>query len=244
MKESQNFCPLSSFFLFSTMKLLNSFLALALSATASAALLQDSAASMTPQVLPCAAAAALRASFSSPSPSFPSSCSRARCELSLVSLAAGAAASSSSSSSSSSAPLRNGINAVLLSGMEPGVWEASAACGRGYSVAVVPAAVGGGGGEKVSTSPSLSPSPSSTSRFHFFVQHCNETLLQSMVEMKSQFVVAAARNEAGKGKGKSGLSSPSSSSAAAAAAARGVRVAAATAALAASQDGLVALAVA
>ena len=243
MKESQNFCPLSSFFLFSTMKLLNSFLALALSATASAALLQDSAASMTPQVLPCAAAAALRASFSSPSPSFPSSCSRARCELSLVSLAAGAAASSSSSSSSS-APLRNGINAVLLSGMEPGVWEASAACGRGYYVAVVPAAVGGGGGEKVSTSPSLSPSPSSTSRFHFFVQHCNETLLQSMVEMKSQFVVAAARNEAGKGKGKSGLSSPSSSSAAAAAAARGVRVAAATAALAASQVGLVALAVA
>jgi len=243
MKENQNFCPLSSFFLFSTMKLLNSFLALALSATASAALLQDSAASMTPQVLPCAAAAALRASFSSPSPSFPSYCSRARCELSLISLAAGAAASSSSSSSSS-APLRNGINAVLLSGMEPGVWEASAACGRGYSVAVVPAAVGGGGGEKVSTSPSLSPSPSSTSRFHFFVQHCNEKLLQSMVEMKSQFVVAAARNEAGKGKGKSGLSSPSSSSAAAAAAARGVRVAAATAALAASQVGLVALAVA
>jgi hypothetical protein len=245
MKESQNICPLSSFFLFSTMKLFNSFLALALSATASAALLHDSAASMTPQILPCAAVAALRASFSSPSPSFPSSCSRARCELSLVSLAAGAAASSSSSSfSSSSAPLRNGINAVSLSGMEPGVWEASAACGRGYSVAVVPAAVGGGGGEKVSTSPSLSPSPSSTSRFHFFVQHCNETLLQSMVEMKSQFVVAAARNEAGKGKGKSGLSSPSSSSAAAAAAARGVRVAAATAALAASQVGLVALAVA
>ena len=243
MKESQIFRPLSSFFLFSTMKLLNSFLALALSATASAALLHDSAASITPQILPCAAFAALRASFSSPSPSFPSSCSRARCELSLVSLAAGAAASSSSSSSSSSAPLRNGINAVLLSGMEPGVWEASAACGRGYSVAVVPAAVGGGG-EKVSTSPSLSPSPSSTSRFHFFVQHCNETLLQSMVEMKSQFVVAAARNEAGKGKGKSGLSSPSSSSAAAAAAARGVRVAAATAALAASQVGLVALAVA
>jgi hypothetical protein len=241
MKESQNICPLSSFFLFSTMKLFNSFLALALSATASAALLHDSAASMTPQILPCAAFAALRASFSSPSPSFPSSCSRARCELSLVSLAAGAAASSSSSSS---APLRNGINAVSLSGMEPGVWEASAACGRGYSVAVVPAAVGGGGGEKVSTSPSLSPSPSSTSRFHFFVQHCNETLLQSMVEIKSQFVVAAARNEAGKGKGKSGLSSPSSSSAAAAAAARGVRVAAATAALAASQVGLVALAVA
>lgn len=209
---------------------LNSFLALALSVTAAAALLlHESAATsvITPQVLPCAATAALRASFAArPSSSFPSSCATgARCQLSLVSLAAGGAASSSSSSS---APLRNGINAVSVQGMEPGVWEASATCERGCAVAIASV----GGGENGSTS-SISSS-SFTASLPFLIQQCNGTLSQSMAEMEARFVVREARNEAGEGKGKVSSSS----------AARVVRVAAATAALAASQLGLVALAVA
>ena len=230
------------------MKLINSFLALALSATAAAmvTLLHGTEALIAPQVLPCAAAAALRASFASPLPlSSSSSCSGARCELSLVSFAGGAAAASSSSCSSSSsssyfsAPLRNGINAVSIKGMDPGVWEASATCGRGCTVVAVAAVGGGRGGEEENVSTSLSSSSSpSTARIPFLVQQCNDTLSQSMVEMEARFVVAEARSEAGKGK--SGVSSSSSSLAAA----KGVRVAAATAALAASQVGLVALAVA
>lgn len=209
---------------------LNFFFALALSVTAAAALLlHESAATsvITPQVLPCAAAAALRASFAArPSSSCPSSCaSGARCQLSLDPLAAGGAASGSSSSS---APLHNGINAVSVQGMDPGVWEASATCGRGCAVAI--AAVGGV--ENVSTS-SVSSS-SFTASFPFLIQQCNGTLSQSMAEMETRFVVREARNEAGEGEGK--VSSSAS--------ARGVRFAAATAALAASQLGLVALAVA
>ena len=119
--------------------------------------------------------------------------------------------------------------------MEPGVWEASATCERGCSVAAVE---GLGGGEENVPAPLSSSSSSSTASFPFLVQQCNGTLSQSMVEMEARFVVSEARNEAGNGKGGVSPSASASSSA------NVVRVAAATAALAASQVGLVALAIA
>ena len=70
------------------------------------------------------------------------------------------------------------------------------------------------------------------------IQQCNGTLPQVMVELEAAFVVSDALSEAGKGKGKGKKRSGGALSS------RGVRVAAATAALAASQAGLVALAVA
>jgi hypothetical protein len=205
-----------------------------------AAATENAEAAITPQVLPCAAAAALRASFSPPSPSpfaVPASCRS--CDVELVSLSGGGGGGGGgASSSSSAAPLRFGINAVSLKGMEPGVWEAVASCAeQGCSVAAAAVAVMAvakeEGNEKSSTSSSLS----STARFPFLVQQCNGTLSDSMEEMDVLFVVSKAqRDEAGKGKGGGGGLLPPSLSTK-----RGV---ATVAALAASQAGLVALAVA